>query len=107
MSDRRKRAGVAVTTSALGKTPKPLGKGSQMTSVTISTELAKYLAARGVFLDAFDEEPVTEEMFIPSAEDEAELIAMRAEQDAREQDEEDARRYCEWVEIMEREHPRD
>ena len=78
-----------------------------MTSIQISPDLAKYLAARGVFLDRCDDEPVTEEFFTPSAEDEAELIAMRAEQDAREQDEEDARRYCEWVEIMEHEHPRD
>jgi len=75
-----------------------------MTSIQISPELTQYLAARGVFLDRCDEEPVTEEFFVPTPEDEAELVAMRAEQDAREQDEEQARRYCEWVEIMEREH---
>jgi len=66
-----------------------------MHTVSISPDLAKYLAARGVFLDACDDEPVTEEFFTPSAEDEADYVAWRAECEAREQDEEDAHRYAE------------
>jgi len=89
------------------KDPQTAKKGNQMTSIQISPELTQYLAARGVVLDACDDEPVTEEFFVPSAEDEADYVAWRAECEAREQDEEEARRYCEWVEIMEREHPRD